>query len=455
MAKTERIVCPGLPAGAPSSLLCAVAWSESAAVRTAIETVERAWKSRAGRDEQSIGAYIGLAHVVPWLYGTYLAGIGGGDAASAFDQRVGRLVEALKEAISVAPSFEGVLLFVDTLGGLYEAGKKRKPGERVRLPDDLQKKLVERATALSKTQPAHRFTHGGILAVAAASSQDRDVGPVIALLPGEIGPDYALPRDVLRIWTAVAERDGATLNEAAGALATLMPADSVGIDGAKLVLLISEARAAVIGSERELEVLERIAMQLSGDDVPPDVRLRAAIDRAGALARRGRLKEAESALEAVISKVSVERGTSEADIATVAYGYLLVLRARGAKGDERVEYKDKLAKLDETSGGQLPASALVWRDLWLAEIERLTAEDKCGTMKACRDRIAPRKSLSDAELAMRVGATSAKVMQSGVLAAGSLNLTFAFSSEDGLVPVVVFEPRLLAVELPPRTISNR
>jgi hypothetical protein len=28
-------------------------------------------------------------------------------------------------------------------------------------------------------------------------------------------------------------------------------------------------------------------------------------------------------------------------------------------------------------------------------------------------------------------------------------LNFAFSTEDGLVPIVVFEPRLLAVELPP------
>lgn len=455
MAKTDRIVCPGMPAGVPSSLLCAVAWSNDARVREAIDTVERAWGSRGGRDEESIGAYLGIAHFVPWLYGTYLAGLDGSDASAAFGPRIEKLRGALTEAIAVAPAFEGVGLFVDSLAGLYEAGQSRKPGERIRLPEALQKKLVERATALSKREPGHRYTHAGVLAVAASLSQERDIRPIEQLLPREIAPDYALPRNVMRLWSAVADKNVAELDEVTGALTQMMPKDAIGVEGARLVLLMSEARAAVLGGERELEVLERIASQLTTEDVPTDVRLRAAIDRAGALARRGRISEAEGTLEGVISKATFDRGSTEADIAMVAYGYLLVLKARNTKGEARVEHRDKLAKLDETAGTQLPVSALVWRDLWLAEIDRLIAEDKCGAMKACKDRIAPKKPPTDAELAQRLGATSAKVMASGVLAAGSMNLTFAFSSDEGLTPVIVFEPRLLAVELPPRSITNR
>lgn len=449
LSSTEHVACPGLGASAGNPMLCAVAWSSNAQVAEARRLVETAWKARAGRDEEAVGAYLGLAHFVPWIYGTYLAGGTSAPAAEAFLERLGRVRSALDGAVSTAPAFEGVRLFVDTLAALYQAAREKKADQRVHLPVPEQDALERRARELAQKLPDHRLTHAAILAVATALTQERDISSLLALLPEQLEPSYQLPREVLRLWVAVEARDAAGVDRASGAIAALFPKDVPAIANAKLVLLMAEARAATLGTPRELDVLERVASQLVSEDVSLEVRLRAATDRAGALARQGKRREAESALEGVVGTARPAAGSTENDVFAVAFGYLLVLRALGAQGDERQEYRDKLAKLPEQLG-QLPQSVLAWQKLWLAEIDRRLAEDRCGTMKACREKARRAPPLDQAELVRRLGQTSAKILRSGTLAAGSLNLNFAFSAEEGLEPIVVFDPRLLAVEIPPQ-----
>jgi hypothetical protein len=448
MAETPNIICPGLPTGAASPRLCALSWSEDRRVRDGLMRIERAWSSGGGRDEEAIGSYLGLAHFVPWVYGTYLAGSGLAGGSAAFSERIERVRGPLRAAVGVSSAFEGIVLFVDTLAALFEAGARRKPGERVHLSEKVQNELMQRAGQLAKTLPDHRYSQAGILAVATAMTQERDVAPIIALLPPRVDHSYAVPREVLRLWTAVASRDLQRLEQASGALAQLLSATPSALDSARLVLLMAEARAAALGTQHEHDVLAKIGAQLMSEDLPTELRLRSALDRAGALARSGNQTQAEATLERVLTNLSVTPGSSEADLSSTARAYLLVLRARVARGDQRSEFRRKLAELDAGIPG-LPASLLAWRDLWLDEIDRLEAGEKCGATKACRARAA-KSRLDERALVTRVGPISAQVMRAGVLAAGSMHLSFAFSVEDGLSPIVVFEPRLLAVELPAR-----
>src|SRR5690606_13444261 len=139
---------------------------------------------------------------------------------------------------------------VDTLAALYQAGKNKQAGERVRLSEASAKELIARATALSKQSRDHRFTQAGILAVATALSQERDVTSIVALLPEEPSADYALVAQVLRLWTAVGARDSERLTRSADAIAALVGAQPDPLRSATSILLISEARAAVLDTER-------------------------------------------------------------------------------------------------------------------------------------------------------------------------------------------------------------
>ncbi len=156
-------------------------------------------------------------------------------------------------------------------------------------------------------------------------------------------------------------------------------------------------------------------------------------------------------LESAVREIPAPPGSSEADLSIIANTYRIVLRARAASGDDRKALRAELAKIFQAPGAaELPASILAWRDLWLSSLDRAIARDKCGTMKVCPERDRLPAPLSQEQLAGRVGRAAASVMQSGVLAVGSMHLNFAFSAAEGLTPVVLFEPRLLAVEVPRR-----
>lgn len=451
VASLDGTICPGAIGGAANEFLCAAAWERDARVKPAVALLEKAWASGAGRDETGVEAYIGVVHVVPWIYGAML---GTGDptqAAQRFRARLTDISHAAKEGIAVAPSFEGVKLFVDTLAAAFDAAQAKGEGKRVALPEKTQKDLVDRATALAKQLPDHRHTHAGVIAVAAMLAQERDVLPLVQALPQEIWPTNRTPRDVLRLWAAIAKRDAKLGAGAIGAIAEALPdGDQHPLERAKLVLLLAEGDLGVDGSERAANVLGRVASQLVSPGTPTELRLRAAMDVSGNLVKQNAAEKAAGMLEAVLTTSPINPGSAtEKDLAFAAATSLFALRARLAKGDERVEYRDKLKALGEQpEASNVPASLRMVQRLWLREVDYLIEEERCGALKVCLARAQKKRSTTDKELEEAVGAESAKVLRAGVIPAGTLNLSFNFSGGGGLEPVVQLEPRLLATELP-------
>ena len=134
----------------------------------------------------------------------------------------------------------------------------------------------------------------------------------------------------------------------------------------------------------------------------------------------------------------------------VAKSFLFIIRARLSQGEERAEYVDKLAEAGAEAGAGVPASIELWRQMWQKQLAYQARVVQCGPLKACVAQAAKQRTLSDREIDERVGAQSGLIMRSGILSAGTVQATFNFSGESGLEPVVSVEPRLLAVEFPPR-----
>jgi hypothetical protein len=137
------------------------------------------------------------------------------------------------------------------------------------------------------------------------------------------------------------------------------------------------------------------------------------------------------------------------DLFFVTRAYLFALRALATKGDERVEYRDKLAALAKSSDADAaPASLSLFAELWLREIDYQIDLERCGTLKVCATRAQAKRVMPKKEIVDRIGAQSASLLTHGVVPAGTLNLSFNFSGGAGLEPLVRFEPRLLALEPP-------
>ena len=170
------------------------------------------------------------------------------------------------------------------------------------------------------------------------------------------------------------------------------------------------------------------------------------------MARTGRSEAAAQLLQRVVSDVSPPAGAStERDLLVVAKSYLFIIRARTTKGEERAEYLEKLAKVgQDASGVSVPASVELWRQMWQKEFAYHLRVEQCGPLKACVAQAKRRRAFTDEEIDARVGAESGLIMRSGVLSAGTVQATFNFSGESGLQAVVSVQPRLLAVEFPPR-----
>ncbi len=439
-------ICPGLSGGAANAVVCAVAWNADASVKQNIAILGKAWDSKQARDDRSIETWIGYSYVVPWIYSTVQQAASREEAERAFRGRLQALERGAKDASAASHAFDGLLLFTDTLGAGFEAAGKRKPNERVKLPVPVQTELARRAEELGARSPAQRFTQAGVLGVAAMLAQERDVLPLIKLLPDALPHDLAVPRGELRLWAAVANRRADEAERARSEIAAELPSIDDPMTRSRLVLTLAEANAALTHSERAYAVLAQVSAQLIDPRVPAELKLRAAVDDAGALARAGKEKDAEGILEQVTTTTQVPNDSStEHDLATIAKGYLLVLRGRAAAGDERKDYRDKLSHLTDGAASAIPASITLWRDLWVAELDRLARAERCGAMKCAG--AAPK--LDAARIDAAIGPESGRIVRDGTLAAGTVRLWFDFSGTRGLRAVVVLEPRLLAVEFPP------
>jgi hypothetical protein len=434
IGRLEGSICPGLPLNTTAPELCAAAWRRRPETGEVVDLLERAWQSRAGRDCQSVEEYLGIAHVVPWIYSLLGRTETSSDGADRFAERLDGLRAAASEAASELPSFRGIALFVDLLHAGFRAARSSPPAPRVSLPAAAAESFWSRATDLAHADGQHPANQGAVMAVASVLMQDRDPLPLLEALPATVLPEYRRTRALLRAFSAVgSQRWDLAENAREDLLASLPPEGNPGRSQA--VLLLAEVDAVLRRRPEDLVVLERITQPLLDDRVPLTLRLEAAVDRAGTLARRGQLGPAAAVLDPFTSPEPGSPGAG--DLLAIARVYRAMLLARATPGPER---KRRFAEFEQShrsaADGNLPPGARVWSELWRHQLGR-----ELGARN-------PPRAPDSAERARRMGVQAARLLAAGALPVGSVENHLNYSLTQGLMPVVNLELRLLVVDLP-------
>jgi hypothetical protein len=372
--------------------------------------------------------------VVPWIFSLLGSEGRANDAGARFASRLGSLASSLAEAAREFPSFQGLLLFVDTLNAGFQAATARAPEERVTLPPAIADRLWQRASELGSRDGSRPTSQAAVLGVAAMLMQDRDPSALVERIPQPVAPQYARTHALLRLWSAVAHHRPDSAETARAELVGNLPPEG-DLGRSQTVLLLAETDALLRGRTADYAVLGRVSGQLLGDGVPGGLRLEAAIDHAGSQARKAEHGAAVAALTRALAGAAEAK--TDGDLVAVARAYLALLRARSAHGPDRAERLAEFEQAARPGPGSLPAGARLWHDLWRTELGR---ERPGGRLRA-----AP----SEAERIRRVGAEAARVLAAGALPLGAVEGNLSYSLERGLWPVLNIEMRLLAVEIPP------
>jgi len=450
LAELGGTACPGLPRTNANLVACAGAWSEDRRVGPLGGLLEQAWADGGGRDRLAIEAYLGLVHVMPWLYSSFAR------TDTAPETALKRSLEAVtdlearaREAAQAEPRLAGLALFVELLRAGLEAAAARAEGARVVVSPAQRADLGRRAIALGPSAAGEPLAQAAILGVAAMLAQDDDPAPLLAALPETIDPRHRATRATLELWRAVAHDDAAAAERGRAGLQALLADPTAEGDRSHLLLTLAEAEAALRGRATDYATLYQVATKLDDPALPRATRLRLVLDRAGALARTGRPAEAITVL-VPFAEPEIGPGTAtEIDLAAMARAYLVVLRAREAKGNERAEYTAKLRGFAEQIEGQVAVGVGLWHGLWLRELGAQVAAARCRGAPACLARVERARAAPASDVAAFVGAESARVVARGTVPLGAVTASFTYSVERGLEPRVNLDPLLLAVELPP------
>ena len=433
--------CPDLPPDVGGAALCAVAFHANAGTKTARALLEAAWQGGAGRDDEAVEVYVALAHVIPWMHDTATDLAQGALGPEAGLTRVASLRDKLTKISQDWPKLAGLVLFLET----FQAGPSLQ-GSGLR-SDTEAEALSRRALALTAAD-ASRFAQAGVLAVAAVLAHQRDVSPLIDALPAaNTAPGLRLPRAALAVWLTASSGSRERMDAVRSELATLM-AEGLGgsLERARLVLGVSEVGALLDSSERSYQLLSRVSGQLLTDNVPPDLALRAVLDASGALSRGRRFEQAAKILDGAASAELPEEMSRARDLLALIRGYQLVLGARGAPVSTLPRLRAGLAALAAAAHGE---AARVWFELWNGEFDALQSDAECvkKKLKICREAEALRKDARKG-LDARLGAQASAVLMRGALPSGSFDAGFRFSVENGLEPLIIFDPSVLAIGLP-------
>jgi hypothetical protein len=437
--RTDNPSCPGLPPDVGDARLCALAFESSRHLQEGRALLETAWQLGAGRDDEAIEAYVALDQVLPWLHETAGDLARGALSPEQSAARVAALRAKIEDIAGVAPWLQGLSLFLETVHG----GATAASGP---LGDAEAKVLAKRALLLASSKDP--FAQAGVLAVAATLSRQQDISSLLDALPTEqIVPALHLPRAALETWAAVATGALPRMDAARAELAAIMSSAQGGsLERARLVLTISEADALFDPSQRSYQLLSRVAGQLLSDNIPPDLALRAVLDASGSLAHGERFEQAQKILAGAASAELPPDLQRAQDLLLLIRGYKLVLGVHGAGPDKLPQAHADLVALAASVKAE---TARVWFEIWGRELEALQAEAKCAKRKSgvCREADALRRAARHS-LDERLGAAASSVLLRGALPSGSFDAGFRFSVENGLEPLISFDPSFLAVGLP-------
>lgn len=399
----DGTACPGLAPQVGSPRLCADAVTVRSGLQPALSDMDLAWQSGAGRDAASAEAYIGLAHVVPWV--TSLAKAS--DPAS-LERDFGDRYQALSSVLRELPEQKPLGVFAAALSAGVTAGLHMSRGARPQI--DANRKQELWFGALGVEAPAPRLSVGAVL----ASDQ-----PVLALLPPSAPPPLVGARAGLLAWEAVSSPDPSVLEAAKAALAeqlSLSPKGST--ESASAVLLLAELEAATAPSERTHRALAQVAGQLIGEALPPELALRAVLDAAGAFERLGRSEEALGVLRKAAEIESLPGPA--ADLLLLIRAEKLVLEWDAKKDPQRSALAKALAALP--AGASPPTIAFV-----------LGAWSSPKVLRQAKQ--TPRAALEE-----RIGVRAAELMVKGALRGTRVSLRVSYAFQSGITPEVTFDP---------------
>ena len=434
--------CPDLPPDIGGAALCAVAFHASDGVKRARALLETAWQSGEGRDDEAVEVYTALSHVIPWVHDTASELSQGALRAEESAARVGELHDRLAQIALVAPKMAGLTLFLETV----RAPSASAAGLWTKADADA---LVVHALRLASTDTS-RFAQAGVLASAAVLAHQADVSLLVDAMPIESAvPGLRLPRANLDVWLTASTGSRERLESARSQLAAIMTQGLGGaLERARLVLGVSEVGALLDSSDRSHQLLSRVAGQLLSDNVPPDLALRAVLDAAGALAHGPRVEQATKILAGAATAELPAELVRARDLLAIIRGYELLLSARNAATSTSTlsQVRPGFAALAKTVRGE---AARVWFELWNRELDALERERDCAKKKrkVCSEALALRR-LARRDLDARLGTQATAVLMRGALPSGSFDAGFRFTVENGLEPLIIFDPSVLLIGLP-------
>lgn len=432
----EDSSCPSVPRLMASPLLCRFAFGERAAETSTFANLDAAWKSKAGRDVESVAGYVALRFAIPFLYGMEVEGKSEDEARTALAGRLSTLRDVLEEASAVSKRFQHAALYVEVLRDAVERPAGPTPEEAAKLDAGAAKALQCGDCPDDPDQVA--WTEAAAVAVASRLSGGRDVRELIGGPPSFVG--FAHARAALMAWSSLSVGDAAG-TEAAIVLMGKQIEEKA--DRTDTVLELAELQHALAPTERTAKVLESAGRRLAQGPLPFELRARGALDAAGVAAARGDLDPAVQVLEGVISKSPSVNSRLEKELLELVHSYLLVLRGRQAKGAKQLDY---LKQLKARSG---PTEAVnVWRELWVLEFGRLAAKAGCRGNAACVAAISKRGRPNELSLKKRLGEAEAKLITAGRFGLRSVDMALGVGPHTKLELDVDFRPLWLALEVP-------
>jgi tetratricopeptide (TPR) repeat protein len=407
----EGTSCPGLQPEIGSPRLCADAVTLRPGLAPALSDMQAAWQSGGGRDAASAEAYVGLAHVVPWVTALALA-----SDAESLERDFTERYQALAKVLAELPEQKPFSVFAAALAAGVTSGLRQPRGQRPQIDSNRKQELW--FAALGVEAPAPR------LAVAAILSADQ---PVLALLPASAPPYLQSARAGLLAWEAPGSAEPSALEAAKAALAEQVATSAKGsTDGARAVLLLAELDAVVTPGERSYGALAQISSQLIGEPLPPELALRAVLDAAGALERLGRVDDALGVLRKA-SEIEALPGRA-GDFLTLIRAEKLVLEWDAKKDPQRVQLAKSLATLENAA--LPPTFGFLLGAFASPKLLRQTKQS-------------PRALLEE-----RIGARAAELMLKGSVRATRVSLRVSYAFQTGLVPEVTFDPLFVPLVRP-------
>jgi hypothetical protein len=408
VAAADGTSCPGLQPEVGSPPRCADAVALRPGLATALADMQAAWQSGAGRDAASTEAYLGLAHVVPWVTALAIA-----TDRESLARDFGERYLALEQVLRELPEQKAFAVFASALAAGVTAGLATAPGHRPQIEQARKQELWFAALSVEAAAPR--------LAVSAVLAADQ---AVLALLPDAAPTSLASARAGLLAWEAAG--DAEVVERARSALADQVALSAKGsTQGAQAVLLLAELDALSAPSERTQRALSQVSSQLIAESLPPELALRAVLDTAGALERMGRVSEALGVLQKA-SEIDSLPGPA-GDLLLLIRAERLVLEWDEKRDPQRAQLAKKLGAL----GGSLSPTVDFVVGAWASP--KLLQKGKAP----------PRAQLEE-----RVGMRAAELVARGVLRGTRVSLRVSYAFQTGITPEVSFEPMFVPLVRP-------